>query len=52
MSIIKVDTNVPASGINEAFCEQITESLAKTFKKSKSVSLSIDVTNYLWTCSN
>jgi len=39
MSIIRVDTNVPASDIDDAFLEQSVESLAKTFRKPKSVSI-------------
>lgn len=38
MSIVRVDTNVAASDIDDAFLEKSTESLAKTFQKDKSVS--------------
>lgn len=38
MSIVKVDTNVSVSDIDELFLAKSTESLAKTFQKDKSVS--------------
>lgn len=41
MSIVRVDTNVSASDIDEEFLIQSTESLAKTFRKPKSVSIYI-----------
>lgn len=46
MSILRIDTNVLASDIDEELLVQCTESLAKTFQKSKSVSLLI---NYSFT---
>lgn len=39
MSIVRIDTNVSASDINEEFLLQSTESLAKTLQKPKSVSV-------------
>lgn len=39
MCIVRVDTNVQASDIDEIFLVQSTESLANTFKKPKSVSI-------------
>lgn len=39
MSIIRIDTNTSASDIDEAFLELVTESLASTFRKPKSVSI-------------
>lgn len=39
MCIVRVDTNVSASDIDETFLVQSTESLANTFKKPKSVSI-------------
>lgn len=41
MSIVRVDTNIPTSNINEEFLLQTTESLAKTLQKPKSVSILI-----------
>lgn len=37
--IVKVDTNVSASDVDEAFLVESTESLANTLKVSKSVSI-------------
>lgn len=39
MTIVKINTSVPASDVDEKLLEQSVESLAKTFKKPKSVSI-------------
>lgn len=39
MSIVKINTNVPVSDIDEKLLELSVESLAKTFQKPKSVSI-------------
>lgn len=39
MAIVRIETNVPAFSINEAFFVETTESLAATFRKPKSVSI-------------
>lgn len=49
MSVVRIDTNVLASDIDYELLVQCTESLAKSFKKSKSVSLLISY-NFIKIC--
>lgn len=39
MAIVRIETNVPAPSINDAFFVESAESLASTFRKPKSVSI-------------
>lgn len=39
MTIIRIDTNISSSDIDDAFLGLVTESLASTFQKQKSVSI-------------
>lgn len=39
MAVVRIETNVPDSNINESFFVESTESLASTFRKPKSVSI-------------
>lgn len=41
MCIVRIDTNVSASDIDEMLLVKSTESLANTFKKPKSVSINL-----------